>query len=767
MIPPRTQCCGTKLPSYLGFAILAFVNTIVPFIVFSANYLIIPYPLWVVILIETLPALTTKLLIPHFLHHVPYWMRPLTAGACWILVAIVTNVTPPNVAPPLRIFTSMLAASAAAAMEVSFLGMTRYYGKAGLAGWGAGVGAGAVFCAVLPFILTIWMEAFLRTFIDWIYVLTGAMLMGFFVILPGAPVNYPDTQRKRSKDDIEEGPEATLLMFDPLEELSRLLSTENRVSLIKAVIRPFMIPLFITFATQTIIFPGISRALPASPAFETFFSYFTTYGFTFQLGGFVSRTLTPLFRPRSTQVPFAVLGLAAAVVLTNATFSLFFSPVLIGMLAFCAGLMGGAIYMIIMDRVLEEKASEPGINQEFCLQVVGAGETAGTMCDEEGPPCGNCFVRGLEDCSFTTPQPTLSSQDGSAAEAQTVTSSLSPDAIHRFELELMHRWSTSTWKSLCTIPEDQQWIQVGVPRWGLKHEFLLHGVFCLSAFEVALCGDAALDDDPKVYVKLALEYYDRASRSYRKELNSITPDNLKAVYVFSSMAFLINMAIPQCESMVGDDDSQSIMTRMVALFDLLLGGAAIVIENIDTLLADPEADAPMKAGLELLNSGLERPLPSEIEDALTRANVIVDKGVPIPGEHDVSAREAALVRVQSYRTTVSALRLCYVEDSKEKIKGLCIAFPGLAGLGFADELKSSEPVALFVMLHWGVLLHHLGKTIWWAKTIGARMVLEISETLLQEQIGSPLAGAQELLDGIAWAREQTELPPFGDVMDKD
>ncbi|KAH6980942.1 batten's disease protein Cln3 [Ilyonectria sp. MPI-CAGE-AT-0026] len=380
MIPPRSRCCGTTLPSYLGFAILGLVNTVVPFIVFSANYLIIPYPRWVVILIETLPALITKLVVPHFLHHVPYWMRPLTAGACWILVAVVTNVTPPNVAPPSRIFTTVLAASAAAAMEVSFLGMTRYYGKAGLAGWGAGVGAGAVFCAVLPFVLTVWMEAFLRTFIDLIYVLTGAMLVGFFAILPGAPVNYPDTQRKRSKDDIEDGPEgAFFLMFDPLEELTRLLSTENRVALIKAVVRPYMVPLFIAFATQTLIFPGISRALPVSPAFETFFSYFTTYGFAFQLGGFVSRTLTPLFRARSTKAPFTILGLAAAVVLINATFSLFSSPVLIGLLAFCAGLMGGAIYMIVMGNVLEDKTSEPGINQEFCLQAVGAGETAGTM----------------------------------------------------------------------------------------------------------------------------------------------------------------------------------------------------------------------------------------------------------------------------------------------------------------------------------------------------------------------------------------------------
>ncbi|KAH7161231.1 hypothetical protein EDB81DRAFT_643778 [Dactylonectria macrodidyma] len=388
-------------------------------------------------------------------------------------------------------------------------------------------------------------------------------------------------------------------------------------------------------------------------------------------------------------------------------------------------------------------------------------------CDEEGPPCGNCFVRGLEDCSFSTPQ-SSSSQDVALTEAQTVSGTLSSEVIRKLELELIHRWSTSTYKSLCTIPEDQHWIQDCVPRWGLKHEFLLHGVFCLTAFEVALCGDPVVEEDPKVYVKLALEHYDKASRAYRKEIENITPGNLKAVYVFSSIAVLVNMAIPQCEEMVGGGEPQSIMARIVALFDLLLGGASIVQDNIDMLLADPEAAAPMQAGLDALNSAPWKPLPSNVEAALTRASVVVDKGVHIPDEHvDAAGREAALSRIQLYRTTVCGLRMCFLEDSKEMIRGLCIAFPALAGPGFADELKSADPIALFLMMHWGVLLHHLGKTIWWAKTIGRRMVAEISETLLSAQIGPPLEGVQELHEGIAWAREETGFPSLIEAPDVD
>ncbi|RSL87044.1 hypothetical protein CEP51_002473 [Fusarium floridanum] len=373
----RGGFCSTTLPTYLGFAILGFVNAIVPFVVHSANYLIIPYPRWIVLLIETIPALITKLVIPHVLHHVPYWMRPLTVGGGWIIVAIITKSTPPNIAPPIRIFTSALASVSAAAMEVSFLGMMRYYDRAGLAGWGAGVGAGAVFCAVLPFVLTVWMESFLRDFIDCIYALTGAMLFAFFVVLPGAPVNYPEARQDRGKAHVEDGP--TLTMQDPIEELSRALSMTNRVNLTKNMIRPFMIPLFAAFVLQTLAYPGISRALPLPLLNGSFFSYFTSYALAFPIGSFISRTHTPLLRPESTRVAFTALSVVIGVLLVNSTLLVFSTPVLVGLLAFGAGLGGGAVYMIIMGKVLEEKSVEPGINQEFSLQVVGAGETAGVI----------------------------------------------------------------------------------------------------------------------------------------------------------------------------------------------------------------------------------------------------------------------------------------------------------------------------------------------------------------------------------------------------
>ncbi|KAM0222858.1 hypothetical protein ACHAPA_001388 [Fusarium lateritium] len=401
--PKSARHMSVTILTYLGFAILGLVNVIVPFIVHSANYLIIPYPRWVVILIETFPALLTKLLTPHILHRVPYWMRPLTAGAGWIIVAVITKVTPPNIAPPVRILTSALASVSAAAMEVSFLGMLRYYGRVGLTGWGAGVGAGAVFCAVLPFVLTVWLESFLRDFIDCIYALTGAMLVAFFVILPGAPVNYPHARQEPSKMDVDVEDASTLLQ-NPVQQLSRILSLRNRIHLTKSMIRPFMMPLFGTFAIQALAYPGISRALPLPELSTSFFSYFTTYGLAFQLGNFISRTHTLLFRPTSTRGGLLILGAATFILLANSIFLVFSMQVFVGLLAFGAGLGGGAVYMTLFNRVLEEKTLEPGINLEFSLQVLGVGETAGVVAGGflgtmlESMMCGGTFTTTQRWC---------------------------------------------------------------------------------------------------------------------------------------------------------------------------------------------------------------------------------------------------------------------------------------------------------------------------------------------------------------------------------
>ncbi|KAF5251191.1 hypothetical protein FANTH_3626 [Fusarium anthophilum] len=728
----KSSRLSVTMLTYLGFAILGLVNAIVPFIVHSANYLIIPYPRWIVLLIETLPALATKLLMPHVLHRVPYWMRPLTIGAGWIIVAIVTNVTPPNIAPPLRILTSVLASISAAAMEVSFLGMLRYYGRVGLAGWGAGVGAGAVFCAILPFVLTVWLESFLRDFIDCIYALTGAMLVAFFVVLPGAPVNYPHAQQEASKVDIED---ASLLAQDPVEQLSRMLSTRNRLTLTQTMIRPFMMPLFGAFAIQALAYPGIARALPLPTSYTSFFSYFTTYGLAFQLGNFISRTHTLLFRPTSTKAAFTIIGASTFILLANSMFLFFSTEVLVGLLAFGAGLGGGAVFMTIFDRVLQDKSFESGINLEFGLQ----------LCDEGGPPCTNCLARNLEGCSYLTEPPTQLP----ATETR-----------RRIELELMHRWTSSSYKSLASIPEDNQWLQEDMARWALKHEYLLQGMFAFSALEVALCGGAVVVEEEydTYYAKLAVEYYDKASRSFRAQLENVNSENAQKIFMFSFLAVAVNMALGQCSAF--EELHEGVLERMVTLWELLVGNASIANQHFDALISGALSRSTEALMLRTqLQTETPTSLSKETEEALESLSTIINKACQTPSGSTPNDQSEAGVRISSYRTSFSAIQTCFVQDSKDVFKGMAIGFPALAGREFGLALKSSDPVALLLMVFWGVQLDTLGKIAWWVGTFGKKIVDEVSEMLWEPDPEFEVMDMSEWRECIAWARAEVGLTP--------
>lgn len=86
----------------------------------------------------------------------------------------------------------------------------------------------------------------------------------------------------------------------------------------------------------------------------------------------------------------------------------------------------------------------------------------------------------------------------------------------------MHRWSTTTYISLCSVPEDHHYLQIEVPRGALRHEFLLNGVFAITALEIALCDKTV---DSSKYICTSMEYYDKASELFRAALCDVTAEN--------------------------------------------------------------------------------------------------------------------------------------------------------------------------------------------------------------------------------------------------
>ncbi|KAK2034310.1 hypothetical protein LX32DRAFT_419236 [Colletotrichum zoysiae] len=374
-------CSLEKSRIFWGFALIGLSNTILPSIIHAANYLVIPYPRHVVLLIELPPALLAKLSLPFVVHRVPCRIRPLVVAACWLLAKRIADDTPPNVMPPVRIVTTVLASVTSAATEVSCLHMVGRAGAPALVGWGFGTGAGLLLNAVWPFLLTYGAGKVLRSATRYIYHLVVVILVSHLVLLPQSldKRGKNDDERRKDRDDdsAEEGrsflgqhENASLRPNTPEdpEGIGRKLRT------LSGLARSDMFPLIVASASPSLLQHGLARPLDGS-AFETFSHFFAIYGVAMHLGSLLGRSSMAFLPIRSLGLQVVALIVWTVVAFFNAVFLL--STYIAFFLAFLVGFAGGSLYVHVLARVREERKSQ--IDRELSLGLVTAGETGGMM----------------------------------------------------------------------------------------------------------------------------------------------------------------------------------------------------------------------------------------------------------------------------------------------------------------------------------------------------------------------------------------------------
>uniref|UniRef100_A0A8H7NK13 Protein BTN n=1 Tax=Bionectria ochroleuca TaxID=29856 RepID=A0A8H7NK13_BIOOC len=406
------QAPGDTLRTVLGFSLIAFANTLMPLIIYSSAYLIICFPRPIVNLIQTVPALVGKLLLPQLLRSwLPYWFRPLLICFGWIGSAVIAEATPPNVDPRLRILCVVLASIQAAGGDVTWLGNLRHYGKPGLVGWGIGSGAGSAVSAVLPYFITVTRKMFLRDAVGYIVYLVPVVIVSHFFILPPFPTSESQDRAQHSKDDKEKleryEPAGMSLIDAPTKPMKAMERIEANNRILSRLASPYVIPLFMSSIGYAVLYPGFVRAMGIVPSFDRYTSYLAAYGLIFQLGNCMARSCLTLIRFRNTRLMFALLGLVFLALLCNSVFSIATAPILVFPLVFIGGFATGAIYIDVFASLVEHRDHESGADLEFALGAVGVGEPAGMLLGGliatvlEQWLCGSGLAAGERWCHTT------------------------------------------------------------------------------------------------------------------------------------------------------------------------------------------------------------------------------------------------------------------------------------------------------------------------------------------------------------------------------
>ncbi|KAI1420766.1 Batten's disease protein Cln3 [Xylaria sp. FL1777] len=377
----------------VAFWLFGLVNNVLYVVILSAAQDLVgpEVPKGLVLLANILPAFSTKLIAPYFIHRVPYPLRIVVFAAVSSVGMFMIAFTRPDESVAVKMVGVMLASLSSGGGELSFLGLTHYYGHISLAAWGSGTGAAGLIGSGLYVLLTDWLGFSVKNSLLASAYLPVIMLISFFLILPRQPLrdaanaqeykplrdsDVPGPTANTASSPLPPGPPITPATLSGAREDSwSKIATNLRRS--KSLVFPYMLPLFLVYVAEYIINQGVSPTLlfplETSP-FNELRDFYPMYGFLYQLGVFVSRSSIAFVRVRQLYLA-SVLQVGNLVLLTLHSLLNFIPSVyIIFVIVFWEGLLGGAVYVNTFAEIMENVPFE---EREFSLGATSVSDSAG------------------------------------------------------------------------------------------------------------------------------------------------------------------------------------------------------------------------------------------------------------------------------------------------------------------------------------------------------------------------------------------------------
>ncbi|KAF1943117.1 batten's disease protein Cln3 [Clathrospora elynae] len=391
-----------------AFWLFGLINNVLYVIILSAALDLVgpDVPKGVVLLADVIPSFLTKLCAPYFIHQIPYNVRILVfvaLSACGMLIIALTPPLQDSRTIAIKMCGVMLASLSSGGGELSFLGLTHYYGHFALASWGSGTGGAGLVGAGAYAIATNTLGVTPRTSLLVFSFLPLIMVFSFFVILPPGPLRagaanntgYEAIQSEaledEDMDEVMQGREHDEMLSSSTHSTSApsLSSTSTKrvngalgsftanLNRVRGLFFPYMFPLLLVYIAEYTINQGVAPTLLfplASSPFTEYRSFYSTYNAIYQVGVFISRSSTPFVRIHHLYIP-SFLQVANLIVLTlHAMFDFIPSYYLVCIIVFWEGLLGGLVYVSTFAEITDNVPKE---DREFSLGATSVSDSGG------------------------------------------------------------------------------------------------------------------------------------------------------------------------------------------------------------------------------------------------------------------------------------------------------------------------------------------------------------------------------------------------------
>jgi battenin len=373
---------------------IGLVNNVLYVIILSAALDLVgpEVPKGIVLLADVMPSFITKLIAPYFIHRIPYQVRiiifVILSSGGMVLIAL----TPSDRAVSIKLVGIVIGSLSSGGGELSFLGLTHYYGPFSLAAWSSGTGGAGLIGAGLYVLMTTWIGFTVKHSLLASAFLPLIMLLGFFVILPHDPLKFA----KQSKDydalpatdinesDMDDAPSTAVsssLLGTEIEltQSSRLQTPTFASNLrrVRLLFFPYMIPLLLVYIAEYTINQGVAPTLLfplESTPFAAYRDFYPTYALLYQVGVFIARSSTPFYRTHKLYL-LSILQIVNLVLLILQSLLGWIPSVwLVFLIIFWEGLLGGAVYVNTFAEIME---SVPEHDREFSLGATSVSDSGG------------------------------------------------------------------------------------------------------------------------------------------------------------------------------------------------------------------------------------------------------------------------------------------------------------------------------------------------------------------------------------------------------
>ncbi|KAL0943045.1 fungal Zn binuclear cluster domain-containing protein [Colletotrichum truncatum] len=301
------------------------------------------------------------------------------------------------------------------------------------------------------------------------------------------------------------------------------------------------------------------------------------------------------------------------------------------------------------------------------------------------------------------------------------------------DLELMHHYTSVSYRTFSHSSHAQRTLQYDVPREALSYPFLLHQLLAFSAYHLAYLQPECRH----AYLMQAAQHQNDAINGMRGTLlGKISSTNCHAL--FASSVFLTLSAFATYPSYEKYNPSFSPIDSMLDIFTLSDGMSVILRASDDDLHKGPlrdlflrnpsEGQTTVEASLQPLFERLPRVSSRLAEIGLVEAE----------GKYTINEAVMALTESIAKVSSINAL------SASAEFRAV-FSWPVRMSTEYLDLLRRRHPAALVVLAHYCIIINAAEPFCWFLNGWARALISVISEQLIGTPWGELLVWPREVI----------------------